>query len=59
MTKPEWARKTGTDYYRLRGYIKSINLHVTMELYEKLRKRAFRDRTSLQVAARKALERGL
>jgi hypothetical protein len=50
---------TGTDFYRKKGYVKSLNIHLTAKLYEDLRKRAFKERASLQITARKALERGL
>jgi hypothetical protein len=50
---------TGTDFYRKKGYVKSLNIHLTEKLYEVLRERAFKEKSSLQIAARKALERGL
>jgi len=53
------TREVGTDYYRKAGFVKALTLHLTEALYEKLRRRAFDERTSLQLAARAALEKGL
>ena len=50
---------TGTDFYREKGYVKALTLHLTENLYEELRKKAFKEKASLQVTARKALEKGL
>lgn len=50
---------TGTDFYKRKGFVKALTLHLTEKQYEALRRRAFEDKTSLQLAARKALEKGL
>lgn len=50
---------SGTDFYKKKGFIKALTLHLTAKLYEDLRKRAYREKSSLQIAARKALEKGL
>ncbi len=59
MSPSEKPVVTGTDFYRKKGYVKALTLHLTAKLYENLRKRAYEERTSLQVAARAALEKGL
>lgn len=50
---------SGTDFYKKKGFIKALTLHLTAKLYEDLRKKAYHQKTSLQIAARKALEKGL
>lgn len=59
MSQSEKPSITGTDFYKKKGFVKALTLHLTEKLYESLRKRAFEDRTSLQIAARTALEKGL
>ncbi|MBK7544148.1 MAG: hypothetical protein IPP09_10655 [Elusimicrobia bacterium] len=59
MSPSEKPVITGTDFYKKKGFVKALTLHLTETLYEALRKKAFEERSSLQVMARKALEKGL